>query len=190
MAFKGLSFVAGLTLGLVAEAVAVLIWARTFPIESTALSGISTAEDCQVMTLALEWSTKIVNEGIPPPPPGVKDTLDRKNIPVLPVLPALPHGPEPSGQRPSQIVCNWPQHGLKTRTIGEGEFKKGTSARLEGPYLAHLEIAMPRYSPLHLRASVETGFSFGMLAGQGFHCEFERTWIGWRRTSCLDTWVS
>ena len=87
--------------------------------------------------------------------------------------------------------CDWPKYGLHPRILTAAQFraafKGGPPA---GVYIAHIRLSRPRYSWLHLRASVEVADWFGNVGAQGYVCDLLRGPAGWQAPACRKTWIS
>ncbi len=87
--------------------------------------------------------------------------------------------------------CDWARYGLHPRILTGAQLRAAfKDGRPGGVYIAHLMLSRPRYSWLHLRASVEVVDWFGTLGAQAYVCDLLRGPEGWRVQECRKTWIS
>jgi hypothetical protein len=87
--------------------------------------------------------------------------------------------------------CDWSKYDLRPRILTAAQFRAAwKDGRPGGVYIAHVMLSRPRYSLLHLRASVEVVDWFGTLGAQAYVCDLLRAPSGWRVQECRKTWIS
>jgi hypothetical protein len=86
--------------------------------------------------------------------------------------------------------CNWRALGMPFQRVTKKEFRDAAGPALTGRYIEHIGVSPPRYSLLHLHATVEVSHSYGSLGGDGFYCSFGRAFSGWKFMSCTRAWIS